>query len=478
MRIPLFLFILFLFIACAGNNAADNSGPEISPREDGIYGKVGGLPGRKVLLFGLHGDQVSLIDSAFAGQDGSFEFYFPSQRERGLYRIAMGRSTDPGQYDQHRQQFDIIWDGSPVMFKTNYESPVDSMEIDLSEENNLYYRYLKQMQEFDRKMGVLNNALINYPRGDSFYRRLERQHRRVQNRRSNFVDNLVKKNGGSITASIAKFMKIPGTGNPNEPDGLEKVKKEFFSEGQFDDPVLLRTDLIHRKVIRYLSLYTGNNLDEEEQQDEMISAVDVIMQHAMANEEIFYFLVEYLINGFNSMGMDLVSEHLTGRYLLGNVCFETGRLLDQESPSPVSEMNEGDPIPGFSFEALDGRMVDLDNIQAEYTLLLFWGSWCHFCEGVMGDIYEIYSDYRTSHEGYFEVVAIGIEDDREMWLEVIEKGGYDWINYTSLMRWDCPIASGFDLIGTPTMILIDRDKRFVNELSSVRVLRRELRRQL
>ncbi len=477
MVISVFLFLLVLFFSCAGNEASDIPGADSIIEPDRIYGRVSGLPGRKILLYKLYGDQVNLLDSAMADTDGSFEFFFPPERSRGLYRIAMGRSTMPGYYDQHRQQFDLIWDGSTVMFNTNYAYPVDSMEVILSEENRLYYQYMRRMRRFDNKVNALGTALLDYPQDDGFYRRLERQHRRVQNRRANYTDNLVKKNSETIFSRIARFQKVPRVGSPADDGGLEEIKKNFFHKGHFADSVLLHTDLIPRRVIRYLSLYTGNDLDDEEQQEELIRAADIIMNHAMENEAVYYFVLEYLINGFESMEMDLVSEHLTDRYLLGNICFEEGRLLDQDSPSALEELEEGDPVSSFSFTALDGRMIDLSDIPAEHTLLLFWGSWCHFCEDVMDDLYELYSDYRDNHEGFLEVVAIGIEDDEQMWLDHIEKGGYNWINYSSFKRWDCEIAADYQLIGTPTMILLDRDKRFIAEPSRVRALSRILSRR-
>ncbi len=478
MRSLLCFALTAVLIACTGNKAADRPVWTDLPHGDRITGRINGLPGPKILLYELYGDRVSLIDSVMTDSDGSFEIVFPPGRHHGLYRLAMGVSTLPGDHEGHRQRLDLIWDGSPVVFETHYAAPVDSMTIFLSEENELYYRYLRSMRRYESKLSALNAALIEYPADDGFYRRMERQHRRVQNRRSNYVDNLVKKNKGTIVASLARFRKLPRVGSPRDGQQAAELKRNFFCEGQFADSVLLHTDLIPRSIIRYLSLYTNPSLSDEDQQEELILAVDVIMQHAMANEAIYYFLLEYLINGFNSMELDLVAEHLTDRYLLGNVCFEEGRLLDQTGPVTADELEEGDMVPTFSFTALDGSEIILEEIEAEYTLVLFWGTWCHFCENVMGELYETYSEYRISNPGYFEVVAIGIEDNEDEWLAGIERGGYDWINYTSLEMWDCPVASRYDLVGTPTMLLLDRDKRFITEPVRVRALNRILSRGL
>lgn len=478
MRSAIILLIMVLGFSCGGNDISggEAAGQEYEPGM--IYGRVSGLPGRKILLYSLYGDEVILIDSVMARPEGTFEFVFTEERERGLYRLAMGQGTLPGYYEQHRQHMDLIWDGSTVAFTTHYAAPADSMTILQSEENRIYYSYLRRMDHLNQQIAALNGALLNYPQDDNFYRRLERQHRRVQNRRANYIENLVKRNRGTIVSSIAHFQKLPRMKTPGIDNNLDELKRNFFCEGQFGDPLLLHTDLIPRRVIRYLSLYTGGVPDEDEQQEELITAVDVIMENAIANEEVYYFVLEYLINGFNSMDMDLVVEHLSSRYMLGEVCFEEGRLLDQEPPDAATRLREGDRVPGFSFTALDGREVSLQDIDAEYTLILFWGSWCPYCVNIMDDLYEVYSRFRDERKGFLEVVAIGIENNRQEWLDEIERGGYDWINYSSLERWDCPVARQYNIPGTPSMILLDKDKRYIQEPYRIRALNRWLSRRL
>ncbi len=475
MREYFVVFVFGLFFSCSGNDITGDAGSGTAYEPGKIYGQVAGLPESRILLFELYGNKVNFLDSVDAGNDGNFEILFPPERKKGVYRFAM-ESTIPGDHAQQLRHFDLIWDGSTVVFRTHYASPVDSMEILLSEENIHYYQLLARMNQYHRKISTLSSALVNYPQDDNFHRRLERQYRRVQNHRMNYIDNLTKRNRGSIFATIARFHKMPVISSPGAA-GIKTMKEGFFFSGQFSDPVILRTDLIPAKLNRYLALYRGDPGDDRgELQEELIEAVDVIMQHAMENEDVYYFVVEYLINLFAEMqDMNLVVEHLTGRYLLGSVCFEEGLLLDQAS-APLMELREGDRVPGFGFTAFDGRAMDIRDIESRYTLILFWGSWCPHCEGLMDGLYDIYNLYRQQ-EGFLEVVAIGIEDDEAIWRAHIEERGYDWINFSSFQRWDCPVARDYNLKGTPTMILLDSEKRFLQEPVRVRTLARYLSRQ-
>jgi thiol-disulfide isomerase/thioredoxin len=474
VRRNILVVILGIFLSCSGNEVTSDNGSGQTYESDRIYGQVAGLPGRKILLYELYGDRVTLIDSVMAETDGSFEFLFPSSRHRGLYRIAMGRPSRPGAYESHLQQFDLIWDGRGVAFETSYAAPVDSMHIVLSEENRIYYELLRQMDGYSRKISILTAALLHYPPDDNFYRRLERQYRRVQNRRSNFIDNLIRRNRGTISSGIARFYRMPRLSSPAEDAGLAGLRKDFFTDRQFSDPVLLRTDLVPLTINRYLSLYREPGISNDEQQELMITAVDVIMEHAMANEAVYYFVIEYLTNNFLAMGgMDQVVDHITGRYLYGNVCFQEGRLLDAPvagSWKPVP----GSAAPGFRFTALDGRRIDLYKIESEFTVILFWGTWCPHCQDIMDGLHGLYNRYSGERPGFLEVVAIGIEDQEGPWREYIDEHGLDWINYSEFKKWDCEIAGLYDPTGTPAMYLLDREKRFVLEPMRIRQLERYL----
>ncbi len=473
------LFIILISFACKEIDNSSNDSLEGEYENGRIIGCVNALPGRKVLLYELYGNEITLLDSAMAKADGSFKFVIPEEMKHGLYRLAMGKVNLPGYYDQHTQQFDLIWDGNTVVFNTHYTAPIDSMKIILSEENTLYYQFLRRMKNFDRKINVLSSALLNYPDGDNFYRRLERQHRRVQNRRFNYIDNMIKKNTATIFSIIASFQKPPWISSPADPDELTGLKQNFFYKGQFSDPVLLQTDLIPRKIMRYLSLYAVEKSEKDDREEDLIYAADVIMQHAMDNETVSYYVLQFLINGFESMDYHKVSKHLMERYLGEEICFKEDRLPEQIASAQGEGLVEGARVPGFSITAHNGHNIEIDNIQAEYTLILFWGSWCYYCEDVMDDLYIIYSDFLSRKEGFLEVVAIGIENDKQMWLDQIERGGYDdWINYSSMKRWDCPIVQDYNLIGTPTMFLLDDEKRFLFKPVRVEALNRYLSRRL
>ncbi|MBC8555077.1 MAG: redoxin domain-containing protein [Candidatus Brocadiales bacterium] len=53
--------------------------------------------------------------------------------------------------------------------------------------------------------------------------------------------------------------------------------------------------------------------------------------------------------------------------------------------------------------------MKLSNINAEYTLVLFWASWCPHCSSLLSEVKGIYEEFRDKG---LEILAISIEKDR------------------------------------------------------------------
>jgi thiol-disulfide isomerase/thioredoxin len=113
----------------------------------------------------------------------------------------------------------------------------------------------------------------------------------------------------------------------------------------------------------------------------------------------------------------------------------------------------------------------LSNINAEYTLVLFWASWCPHCPSLLSEIKEIYEKFRGKG---LEVLAISIDKERTAWQEAISKRQYRWINYSELTGWEGKAAKEYGVWSTPRMYLLDRNKRIIAKPASVKELKKSI----
>ena len=111
--------------------------------------------------------------------------------------------------------------------------------------------------------------------------------------------------------------------------------------------------------------------------------------------------------------------------------------------------------------------MKLSDIDAEYTLVLFWASWCPHCPSLLSDVKEIYDKYKDNG---LEVLAISIDKDISAWLNAVSKGQYRWINYSELNGWDGKAATDYNVWSTPRMYLLDKEKMIISKPSNAEEL--------
>ena len=136
------------------------------------------------------------------------------------------------------------------------------------------------------------------------------------------------------------------------------------------------------------------------------------------------------------------------------------RGQDQDIPDASSflanhGLKTGQEAPGFQYETIDGREIDLQELQGEYVLIDFWGTWCKPCleeAPFLKEAYDVYQD---------EVTFIGVAvDDREQKVrEFNQRFGINWPQI--MVASDSELVKKFNVKLFPTTFLIGPDQTVI-----------------
>ena len=83
---------------------------------------------------------------------------------------------------------------------------------------------------------------------------------------------------------------------------------------------------------------------------------------------------------------------------------------------------------------------------------------CVPCRAQNPDLIELYEEF--SDDG-LEILGVGLEFQRDRWLEAMETDGLPWINISDVRGFDMEAAQLFAIRALPANVLLDREGRIV-----------------
>ena len=261
---------------------------------------------------------------------------------------------------------------------------------------------------------------------------------------------------------LIRLMQTPEI--PPVPAGQDSLKfryeyyKNHFWDGiNISDPGLLRSPLLHNKIMDYLDNVVI------QQADTVINEVEKLIQIAKNNDEAYRYLLISLTNKYESspiMGFDKVFVHLVDNYYLTNQApwtdAETIKKLEERAAS-IRPNFIGNSAPPFVLQDSIGTDYDLYRINAKYTVLYFYDPDCGHCKKSTPLLYEAYAELQTKG---VEVLAICTTTDGKRWKEFINEFDLNWINLADLSS-RTNVKYYYDVRSTPTVYILDQEKKIL-----------------
>lgn len=266
---------------------------------------------------------------------------------------------------------------------------------------------------------------------------------------------------GSITDIILKNTLFA-------PESAGEIEENF----PFNDTIILNTRFAEDKMVQYLKLLQYNH------NDTIIKHLDRLIA-AGGNERLQNRLAGTAYEFFRDpeiMGQEGVAVHIAQQWYL------SGRL-DWPDPEGLFmlktfvEFNRhsliGMDAPGLALVDTLGNKVSLREMEGEYTIVYFYADDCPSCRRETPQLVDFVNSYEG---GPLAIYAVYANDNEQRWKEYINR---ELAIYHPFMNWvnvyDPDFSSGFQMlynvVGTPQMFLLDREKKIVGRGLNVKALK-------
>ena len=428
-----------------------------------IEGTVSGFDGKKIFLMSIYGEKTNSIDSTTTDATGNFSFTIIN-RLPGMYRVQWSKDGS----------VDLVWNQENVKFVTSAKSPDDSLQIIASVENIINRAYSKLDRINQAKLQVLIPVIDYYPVKDAFYSSVKQEFEFTQKSQQQFLDSLVRLYPNSFAVRMAKVYQSPFVpAGLNKEDRMTLLKQHYFDHVNFADTSLLRSMVFVNKAISYLSLYSNNRLPQKQLEAEFIKAVTVMLGAASVNPVIYKFWLDYVVGGFDKYHFDEVITYIADNFQDPSSCEDQERKSAlQKKLDTFKKIAIGKTAPDMEVPDQKGKPVRLSSINSEYTLVVFWASTCPHCVAMTPRLKELYDIQKPKR---FEVMSVSIDTSRASWTNFIKEQKLNWINVSDLKGFNGKPADDFNIYATPTMFLLDREKKILSKPISLMEMEQALR---
>lgn len=431
-----------------------------------IDGNVRNLGMKRVFLMSLYGEKAPLIDSTVSDSAGRFRFTLGASRQPGVYRVQWSKEG----------LIDVIWNRADVGFSTSYARPEDSLVFTGSPENNINLDYSRLDRTNQSKLELLMPLVDYYPTKDRFYAGAAQEMEKIQKAQNDYLDSLIRLYPGYLAVRMAKVYRTPYLpASLSKEERVSYLKQHYFDKVDFNDTALLHSMVFANKAISYLALYSNNRLAQKQLQSEFIKAVTIILSAASVNPEVYKFLLDYLVGGFDKYHFDDVIEYIADNFQDPFSCEDQQRKTAlQKKLETFKKIAIGRVAPEIEIPDTKGKPVKLSAVQSEFTLLVFWSSQCMHCTDMMPKLKAIYDKQKPKR---YEVVTVSLDTSRSSWTDFLKEEKLNWINLSDLKGFMGKPADDYNIYATPTMFLLDREKKILSKPISMRELEQALRDQ-
>ena len=130
----------------------------------------------------------------------------------------------------------------------------------------------------------------------------------------------------------------------------------------------------------------------------------------------------------------------------------------REKVSRLQQTSIGGIAPDIEMNSPDGMAINLSSVQKKYTLIDFWASWCGPCRSESETLNKLYQQYNSKG---FEIYGVSLDDNKDKWLNAIEKDNRTWTNVSSLQGFKTPASFDYAVTSLPDNYLIDANRKII-----------------
>lgn len=179
----------------------------------------------------------------------------------------------------------------------------------------------------------------------------------------------------------------------------------------------------------------------------------------------------YVSNNPGSLAAPMIISERYIQYADPDKADELYQLLDPKAQSSFYGKKLSKALEGYKSVAvgsrapaiknqvdLEGNKIGLEDYMGKFVLVDFWASWCGPCRKENPNVLKAYNTY---HSKGLEILAISLDEKRELWEKAIKKDKLPWKHVSDLKGFKNQAAQDYMVSAIPQNFLINPEGEII-----------------
>jgi hypothetical protein len=365
-----------------------------------------------------------------------------------------------------QQHFSIVGDTNNL---------ADNLSFTGSPDNTLFFTYTRSMAGYGKQIAALQSDLSSVKTKTDSSHILEKV-KTLNLQVQDYRNDVAAKNPNSLLSILFLAMKEPVVPPAEKQPGskydslyaFRYYKSHYWDGVTFTDDRLVRTPIFEPKLDKYFKDLVAPVADSINRE------VDWMLLYSRTSKEMFKYLLVHFVQKYINpeyMGQDAVFVHLFEKFInTGEADFFTEKYRKILNDRAYSLMANLIGLPAANLEMVDtsNKPQPLYGVDAKFIVVCFWDPTCSHCKEEVPKLDSIY-EAKWKQEGV-KMYGVMVDGGQDKWRQFIRDHNLkDWLHvYQTKAQSDADIAGNkpgykqlFDVYQTPTLFLLDKDKRII-----------------
>lgn len=424
-----------------------------------VSGKFSLLGNQEIRLEAFQGMNTYLIDQTHTDASGNFSLNY-SKVDFGMGYLI---SADD-------KPLFVILSGEDIIIQGEAPSYLETIRVIQGKENQIFEQYAKEHPKREQALSAWVYLEKMYKNDSLFlkqpvpFKAIQTEIKRIKDEDKNFLDKIDKKSYVSWFLPTRKLVSSVSTIAQYRTEEIPATIAAF-RKMDYTDNRLYRSGLFRDAIEAHFWLIENSGRSLDSVFIEMKISIDNMLANLAKDENRLNEVADYLFHLLEKHSLYEASEHLAIKVLTEVSCTINDDLAKQLET--YRAMKKGNTAPNIVFPETTyypphNKAKKLSDIKSKYTLVVFAAGWCSHCQQEVPKIAALYEKWLKQG---VEVVLVTLDETPNEFAQFAAR--FPFISTTDFQKWESKMVKDYYVFGTPSMFLLDQDRKIVLRPSSV-----------